>query len=122
MAGFSSRFVSVRNLQSLLHGRMNQASPSAIRPTLEIFGADPRIRSLRLRGLESGPIQVGVWSTDPQADSALWVLPEHGVSHGTEVDLDRLTYVRAPFSHSGRILSVELLIDGPAGYSQAREK
>jgi len=104
-----------RMLQSRLKTQVGRISATSLRIALEAYLVDPRIRAARVTLPGDRKIALKAWSDDVENDDpVVWDLPETAVPGGTEVDLDRITLVRAPFTHGAYESTVELLIDGPA--------
>ncbi|HEX7008423.1 MAG TPA: PAS domain-containing protein, partial [Phycisphaeraceae bacterium] len=118
--------LTVRHLQSLLrHFRDADADDPGpqVKRLLSIFTDGRPVRASRVRF--PGSNRVWSWGPWPEADADytamhLWPFPEHAMSAGDEVSLDRLTLVQAPFNLGGRVCLVELLVDGPSARQRMR--
>ena len=105
--------VSVRNLQSVLRGVLVAGSDRDTQNVLGYFLSGSSIRAVRVEVPGRDKVNAGPWPEKTQ-DTQLWPLAEEGMTTGQEVDLNRLTIVRAPFNHRTLgTVNLELLIDGP---------
>jgi diguanylate cyclase (GGDEF)-like protein/PAS domain S-box-containing protein len=111
----------VRNIQAVLRGQLHdQTKPTQIMETLQVLGAEGFVRAVRLSSPHRQPIALGSWPHAPETVARVWPMPEHGTFNGKEVDIQRLTFVQAPFAADGGLVNLELLIDGPAARDQLR--
>ncbi|MEE9211815.1 MAG: diguanylate cyclase [Phycisphaeraceae bacterium] len=111
----------VRQLQQVLADDLDHHTPPQLAERLEVFIADEWIAGMRVAWSDWALIELGRWpSQDADIDAAVWSLPEQGMSGGDEINLRRSTLVKAPFLYRGSVVTLELLVDGPAARRQTR--
>lgn len=106
--------LSLRSLQSLIRGTGIPPTGEDLAGLMGVFAADSSVVGLSLTPVGGDPVRTGRYDPAAEAGAKLWVLPEHALALGDEVDLTRPTLVRAPFLVQDRPVMLEVLVDGPA--------
>ncbi|MCE9590097.1 MAG: diguanylate cyclase [Planctomycetes bacterium] len=106
--------MTARNLQSVLHGLIGKGANHPIHEAMAIFTAETYIRGARLSVDGMPAVETGEWDETKSGHINRWTLAEHGMARGNEIDIDRLTQVRAPFKTASGYAMLDLLVDGPA--------
>lgn len=107
----------VRQVQGRVRAYLNSPDNDTLRPLLQGHLADPRIRGARITFPGEEPLTILQWPQLDPEQVAMWRLAESDMPDAVEVDLQRVTLVKAPFSTAGGQAELELLIDGPAVYT-----
>jgi len=114
--------ITVRSVQSVLHGIERQRDPAAVRAVLGAFVSDEHhVRAARVRGVGMAEVSVGDWSADGGREPARWRLGDIGGARGG-VALDRLTVVEASYRGHASAGELALLVDGPAAAGAMRRQ
>lgn len=114
--------ITIRNLQSVLHGVDIARDREAVHAVLGAFvSGEDHVRAGRITVPGPEPVLVGDWSAAGQ-DAALWQLSDLGTTRSGGVALDRMTRVEAPCRAHDQAVEIALLIDGPAAAGAMRRQ
>lgn len=121
--GITQRVVlTTRNMQSAMRGLLEHQNAVDLRQTLENFATEEPIRAIRVNSPQTGLVEIGRWDHPSDDAKAIWSMPENGLTTGQEVDVLRPTHIRAPFAHEGQVITLELLVDGPAAHRDLQKQ
>jgi diguanylate cyclase (GGDEF)-like protein/PAS domain S-box-containing protein len=114
--------LTTRNTQNMLRALLEQQSAADMRQALASFLSEEHIRGIRVTAMPHPPIELGRWDDEDARTWAVWSMPQNGIAVGNEVDMAVLTHLRAPFSHQGALVTLELLVDGPEAHVAMRKQ
>lgn len=106
--------LATRQFQSVLRGLLDEGPEAEARVTeaMHLFATTGQASAIRLRRGGHTTIELGDWSRVGGEGVATWMLPEDEMA-ATEVSLDRVTRVQAPFRLGRDQYTLEMLINGP---------
>ena len=87
---------SVNNLHDALRVVLADGSDAEIRRTLEAMSVDPIFVAARVQTVDGTTIASGPWDGKQLRNAAIVTIPRFGSFAGIDIDLERLTFVRAP--------------------------
>ncbi|MBI1336215.1 MAG: diguanylate cyclase [Phycisphaera sp.] len=104
----------VRNFQGLLRNTIDSRNEQQLEQMLHILTQHPLTDGAKIELEGHRPICSEGWPSDPDDTAAHWTLAEHAMPMGDEVAIDRPTLLVAPFTHNGKVVTLSVLVDGPA--------
>ncbi len=110
------------NLQASIGGLLAQGSDKELHEALHVYLRDTWLRGIRVTGDQGTVVEAGAWLDALPDDVKIWTLAQYGATSGAEIDITSMTLVRAPIMQPGRVLLLEVMIDGPAVAGQLRAK
>ena len=108
------------NIEALVGGLHDAHRLDEFTGMVQGLAPDVHILAARLSGPQIATLGYGDWPANVADATRLWVLNQHALTAGNEVDRSRPTLVRATIDQGGHEILLEMIVDGPAALRQIR--